>query len=465
MALGRGPFLTACLAVLAAYLFGVDLYRSITALGLFRRISNTPVNPEDLVTVHGTTHCEDLHYDPLSRKIFTACEGNNAERFVWFPPLTNFDHPVVGNAGRGFIHVIDTDVSRADTTNQRRGRQPVLMSRRQTKKAQKLKFENFAGLVSNHGIDVIPDPDRPKEAVYIFVVHHPPSPAYLEAARQSKGGKVRFDGQKEDPLVEIFHHVLGSTTAKHIRSVRHPLIVTPNDILARSPTSFYVSNDHHYAEGLLRNIEDVYFGATWSTTVHVHISDMSATGSYGIEATVALDGLHNNNGLGRGRTANEVFVTSCTSGTLHVGKLSDDPADTRIEILNAFAVDSSLDNPFFFSDPYANSTFDASGLVLAGVPNIYTVPRNTRDPTAKDTAIVWYVKPAGQGQTVKEHKQEPGAWEKRMLFQDDGTRIRTASTAVLIAIDPEREGGARKAWLYVTGFYAANVVAVKVDLE
>ncbi|KAL2862948.1 uncharacterized protein BJX67DRAFT_385181 [Aspergillus lucknowensis] len=75
------------------------------------------------------------------------------------------------------------------------------------------------------------------------------------------------------------------------------------------------------------------------------------------------------------------------------------------------------------------------------------------DPKAKQSVIVWHVRkdPAGTG------------WEKRVIFEDDGSNISTASAAVLVPIEPV-EGGAKEAWLYVTGFASESMVAVKVKL-
>ena len=70
----------------------------------------------------------------------------------------------------------------------------------------------------------------------------------------------------------------------------------------------------------------------------------------------------------------------------------------------------------------------------------------------------------------KDLKPTPSGWEKRILFEDDGTRLRTASAAVLVAVDPVDElnkgdvPGARKAWLFATGFLAKSVIALKVEL-
>lgn len=286
--------------------------------------------------------------------------------------------------------------------------------------------------------------------MYIFAVNHPPSSEYLEKKAAAKGPKAQS-------TVEVFYHVIGSTTAKHLRTVQHPLITTPNDVLAVSPTSFYVTNDHYYREGMLRMLEDVYFSAKWSNTIHVeisHITPENGDAKAGVTARVALTGLHNNNGLAHGKSAKDALLGSCCSGTMHIGEILD---DASIRVTESVEMDSMIDNPSYFSDPYANATFDASGYVLPGVVRGIDIPNTMRDPTAKDGGMVWLVQPTGEEKAGRR-------WQRRLMFQNDGSLARGMSGAVLVAIDPKLEQGQRKAWLFASGFLSANTIAVKVDL-
>lgn len=314
-------------------------------------------------------------------------------------------------------------------------------------KARRLTFENFDAAFVTHGLDVIPDPDRSDDAVYIFAVNHVPDPELPQARSQ----------------IEVFHHVIGSSSAKHIRSVWHPLIRTPNDIVANSPTSIYVSNDHYYRSGLMRAVEDLYFNAKWTDTVHLEF-DFKTIGdsAAGVKASVALDRMHNNNGLGHGRTPNEILVVSCVDGVTHIGEIGQ---EGDITLRESIAVDSNVDNPFYFQDPYARSSgVDRSGFVFPGLTRAIDLARTTRDPEGISAVMVWFSQPKTAGEAGA-----PTKWESRLLFEDDGSKIRSASAAILVAIDPEPEDGKaadgpRKAWLFVTGFQSKNIIAVKVDL-
>lgn len=312
-------------------------------------------------------------------------------------------------------------------------------------KSHRLEFENFDSPFVTHGIDVIPDPERSDEAVYIIAINHVADPKLPRARSQ----------------LEVFHHILGSSSVSHVRSVWHPLIRTPNDVFASSPTSIYVSNDHYYRDhGIMRALEDFWFHAKWTDTVHLQV-DLSATedSAAGVEGIVALSNFHNNNGLGHGRTADEILIASCTSGEMHLGKLPQDEKNGNITLVDFVGVDAIVDNPTYFVDPYAKSTGDdRSGFLLPGCAKALELAGTQRDPNATNSVVVYFVRPT-QGKAGSST-----TWEKRVLFEDDGKRIRSASGSVLVAIDPESENGARKAWLFVTGFQSKNMIAVKVDL-
>jgi hypothetical protein len=290
-----------------------------------------------------------------------------------------------------------------------------------------------------HGIDVIEDPKQ-ADAVYIFAVNHLPNPDHWLAEGDEDTPKARSQ-------IELFHHVLESKTVQHVRSIWHPLIKTPNDVVADSPNSVYITNDHFYREGNMRLVEDLWPSAKWTTVIQVQISDLKAQGSAGLKASVAHSGLWNNNGLGHGRTNDEFVISSAVGGELYV---SQRHANHSLEIKSTIPIGTVTDNPSFYADPYRTTGDDASGYVVAGVSQAVHLAKSAKDPESTEPCQVWYARPKGDG------------WEKRLLFEDDGKRIRSASAAVLVPIEPEN--GQKKAWLFVTGFLSEKMIAVKVDL-
>ncbi|KAK1756966.1 hypothetical protein QBC47DRAFT_173876 [Echria macrotheca] len=407
-------FLVGALLSYAFYTFGPAAHRSLTVLGVLRWSPSSTFGLEEVVVIPDTVNCEDLHYHKQSGMLFTACEDNVEGRFRWFPPLANFDDPELGRKSRGSIHVVNPN----------------------TMRSERLEFEDFDGPFITHGIDVIPDPERENDAVYIFAVNHVADPVLPKARSQ----------------IEVFHHVVGSPSVKHIRSVWHPLIRTPNDIFANSPTSIYVTNDHWYRDhGIMRALEDLYYHANWTDTVHLRFELEASSPETAVEGSVALDNMHNNNGLGHGRSQNEILVVSCTGGTTHIGEIG---RDGNITLVDAILAESIVDNPTYFDDPFARTSgVDHSGILQPGLSRAIDLAGNTRNPNAADGTMVWFSKPTRSG------------WESRLLFEDDGRRIRTASASVLVAIEPTSgQAHRRQAWLFVTGFQSKNMIAVKVDL-
>jgi hypothetical protein len=68
--------------------------------------------------------------------------------------------------------------------------------------------------------------------------------------------------------------------------------------------SFYVTNSHFYPEGFMKLFK--YAGyqslALWTDLVHRNVSDLKSDDDTGsVTGTVAIKGVHNNNGLGWGR--------------------------------------------------------------------------------------------------------------------------------------------------------------------
>lgn len=416
------------LAGLAAYMVGPATHGLLTKFGMFRELESMPLAyPEDFVTIKDTTHCEDIHYYAPAHILFSACEDVSATRFTWFPPLAIFDDPNVAWNSKGSIHTIDPG----------------------TKESKRLKFENFDGPFITHGIDVIADPERPEgEAVYIFAVNHAPN----EAVYPRGGGTPDTDpgtAPKAASRIEVFHYAIGSDSVKYIRTIAHPLIKTPNDIYAVSPTEIYVSNDHYYFEGHLRAVEDLWPGATWSNVVRATVSEDGS-----VQVTVALDKLHNPNGMGHGRTEDEILVTSAVGGNMWIGKLV--PENKTIAVADNIDIVSTTDNPSYFSDPYPDVGGDASGFLMPGLTKGINLSKNGRDPLGKEGVMVWYIKPS---------KNTTGTWDTSLLWEDDGSTIRNTAAAVLVGIDPEKEDGKKRAWLFVTGFSSENAVAVKVDLS
>ncbi|KAM0535366.1 hypothetical protein ACHAO7_012349, partial [Fusarium culmorum] len=176
----------------------------------------------------------------------------------------------------------------------------------------------------------------------------------------------------------------------------------------------YVTNDHHYREGILRQIEDVYYGGIWSTTIFVQITDAtSQDATAGLNASVALTGLHNNNGLGHGRTPNEIAIGSAASGDIHLASVH---SNNSLQVLETIDFDTAVDNPSWYLDPFSSVNGDSSGYVSAGLSKAGDLAKSVGVAAGTEPVMVWLAQPKN------------GKWEKKLLFEDDGKRLRSAAT-------------------------------------
>ncbi len=272
-------------------------------------------------------------------------------------------------------------------------------------------------------------------------MNHAPTDEYVESRNASLPAE-----RKADSRVEIFHHVLGSDTATHVRTVRHHLIQTPNDLLATGPTSFFVTNDHFYREGTMRKLEDVGTRATsaWSNTLHV-IANAKARDFEGVDTVFALHGLHNNNGLGR--RPGGVTICDASGGVAYLAHIEG----RNLKVDSQIAYESTIDNPSWFEDKYPGDN-DRSGIVQAGLAKAM-IMHEALNRDAAVPPIVW----------LSSGSPEKG-WKTSMLFTDNGLSLSSASAGIMISIDPATNDGKKQAWLFMSGFGSLRIVATKVDL-
>jgi hypothetical protein len=229
----------------------------------------------------------------------------------------------------------------------------------------------------------------------------------------------------------------------------------------------YVTNDHFYRDGVMRLIEDLAYGKTAPTDlIHLKIADpitqtLKSGGEVddmaGVIGTVANKGIHNNNGLGRGKTPSEIMICRTAIGQLLLAEV-DEQHKPQLKIHETIQLPCTLDNPSYFADPYVAKTGrDASGYDLAGLAQAIAFP-NGLDPV-----MVVLVQPKVNTRSKIKDK-DSNNWTQKVIFQDDGHILRTASTAVLVAIDPDDNNGKKQANLFVTGPLAKGVVVSRIDL-
>ena len=337
----------------------------------------------------------------------------------------------------------------------------------QTFKSTRLTLIDFKGPFVTHGIDILPDPSSPS-SIYIYAINHLPSPSPSHPHTASS-------------QIEIFHHTLQTPHATHLRSLTHPLIRTPNDLLALTPEEVYVTNDHYYREhGLKRTFEDVWMGGWGRMTETVHLAfnlpdhphDHSARKRVskpkpdeGVTGSIATDKMHNNNGLGRGPPgSNQMIINDAAGGVIHLSTYPSTPSlrsTSRIMINESIEMDTTIDNPSYFSDPYPEVECDASGYIIAGLLRGGDYSPRFKDPNLISPSIIHHISLLPSPLATSSGT----SWSRQILFQDDGHTLSTASTALVLPIPPHENEGKKEAWVWGTGPSSRAVVVSKISLS
>jgi hypothetical protein len=263
--------------------------------------------------------CEDgnLVVDGEERYLFLACAANLHDRHAWFPAMGHVDQPDRFIKDKFFAWNLNTD------------------------KIQELSTPNFQGGYVSHGIDVV---STGSKQVTFYAVNHISS------------GSV----------IEKFTHKLGSKTMEHIKTFRDELVTTPNDVYVADVEDdlFYVTNDHKYPTGFMRQVETM----AQLPTTHIAVHSNKA-GGY----RIAAKGLACLNGLAgdrKGRLfANQVNAHVMVYDYEKGGNL------TGVQIIK---VPHVVDNP-----TYCEETGE---LLVSGFPKALVLADFAKDTTGEKRA-------------------------------------------------------------------------------
>ncbi|OTB03601.1 hypothetical protein M426DRAFT_321522 [Hypoxylon sp. CI-4A] len=409
---------TIVVATISAFLYA-PIQRRIAIFGINRPLSSWQnVHGIENRVIENTIGCEDVHYHEPTGLLFTACHGDIAKAAGWFPPGGAAKHPE--DPSYGTLVVIDS----------------------KTFESKKLSLSSFEGPFVPHGISIYTSPSDP-DTIYIFAVNHPPNPLWSAASPEQPPAASR---------IEVFKYVVGSDTATRLNTISHPLIRTPNDILALSETEFLVTNDHHHYGGFMRIVEDLVH-KPWTTLVYVRIGEDAASTTVEISSAEIVG----NNGLGWGPNG-QVLVSEAMAGRIVFTELGSEH-DRNLTISHAIPADGVVDNPSFFSDPYTSvDGKDYSGYLLPGIGRMLDFARHSSDPTGQTLipSIVYYL-PASAG------KKEGRDTKPTLLFSDDGRALRGVTAALIVPIDPATNDGRREGWLVSTGVIGPHMLATRID--
>ncbi|XP_046884237.1 serum paraoxonase/arylesterase 2-like [Hypomesus transpacificus] len=139
-------------------------------------------------------------------------------------------------------------------------------------------FDSF----NPHGISTLLYDD---DTVYIFVVNHP----------QSKS------------QVEIFRFVEEENSIVHVKTIKHDLLHSVNDIIAVGVESFYATNDRYFTDSIWRQLEPL-LDQPWCNVVYYSPD----------QVTVVADGYYSANGINISPDKKHIYVVDLMDHNVHV---------------------------------------------------------------------------------------------------------------------------------------------------
>ncbi|PGH16649.1 hypothetical protein AJ80_05151 [Polytolypa hystricis UAMH7299] len=263
--------------------FGPQLYSLIPqckrvllhdrSASLTKYAHHTPVNNEKCAVHYEANACEDARIHFASSTAFIAC-GDPEGRSHWYPPSNARD--AAGRKNDSFQEdLFKYDIKRRKTT--------------------KLRIDGLEGDFISHGIDIYSFPNNPGK-IHIFAVNH---------------------GRDGDSVM-IFSHTLGTDSVQMVKKVQHPGIKTPNGVAANGPFDFFITNDHYFVSGVLRDLEDKYGPLPWAT--NVQYCDVSGEG---VSCRQVSSTYPNFNGIALSEDKRRLFVADSTMGDLTIFRITD----------------------------------------------------------------------------------------------------------------------------------------------
>ncbi|KAM8967121.1 serum paraoxonase/arylesterase 2-like [Pelodytes ibericus] len=157
-----------------------------------------------------------------------------------------------------------------------------------------------------HGISTYID--EKDDTVYLFVVNHPTSKTTVEL--------FKFE-EEENVLI-------------HVKTIKHELLQSVNDIIAVGPESFYATNDYYFTDFTMRHVE-MLLGLGWSNVVYYSPS----------EVKVVAPGFYSANGITMSIDKRYVYVADIFAHTITVLEKQSNWALSPVKVLT---LDTLLDN-------------------------------------------------------------------------------------------------------------------------
>ncbi|XP_042345806.1 serum paraoxonase/arylesterase 2-like [Plectropomus leopardus] len=157
-----------------------------------------------------------------------------------------------------------------------------------------------------HGISVYTDPSD--DTIYLFVVNHP----------------------EHKSQIELFKFVEDDNSLEHLKTIKHELLHSVNDVLATGVDSFYATNDHYVTHEHLKSLE-MLLGQAWTNVVYYSPE----------EVKVVSEGYYFANGINISPDKRHIYMADLFDHKVHVLERKED--NTLVSV-KSVSVGSLCDN-------------------------------------------------------------------------------------------------------------------------
>ncbi|XP_037692648.1 serum paraoxonase/arylesterase 2 isoform X2 [Choloepus didactylus] len=179
-----------------------------------------------------------------------------------------------------------------------------------------------------HGISTFIDND---DIVYLFVVNHP-----------------EFKN-----TVESFKFIEEENSLLHLKTIKHELLSSVNDIVAVGPTHFYATNDHYFSDTFLKYLE-TYLNLHWTNVVYYSPN----------EVKIVAEGFDSANGINMSPDEKYIYVADTLAHEIHVFEKHPNMNLTQLKVLR---IQNVLSEKPTVTTVYANNGSVLQGSSVASV--------------------------------------------------------------------------------------------------
>ncbi|MBW0537832.1 hypothetical protein O181_077547 [Austropuccinia psidii MF-1] len=346
--------------------------------GIFRKVAN--FNNQKCSAIEGLEACEDIFIDHSSSLAYLACSHRHL-RPHWIPALDIFEPEKLPSRSDDYIAILDL----------------------KTLQHHRLELENLPDRILKkgihlHSLDLFIHPqtnpelsdDAPRKATLYFVNHQVPlSTLTLPVVA--------------DSVVEVFDTVIGDLKATYRTTVTDGLIITPNNLIALSESSFYVTNDHSSKNHWKRKFQPFIKESAHNSIVYCEFNDQSRC----IGALIADYSFPN--GIVKG-PGSSIYMANTVHA--HLRSFEIRPNHT-LKLIGEVKLPRAVDNLYV---SHSGSVF------LASIPKLLTFKDMCLNPKTSIPSEVWKVfnkteKSSFSAETVKIEK----------IFGDDGQKVNGAT--------------------------------------